>query len=211
MRRVIVVMFMTLDGVAEFPDYPDEYTPSGVAEEQAMWSPRMDSMDTLFLGRRAYEGWSQYWGARLHDTEAGTFGNEFAKFCDRADKVVFSKTMKEANWKNSRIVRGDIATEVARLRALPGKDMAVGGGPRLAQSFFEHDLADELLLEVFPSLVGRGKPLFQVAPDPDHGEDVVPQGAPGRHDFRLIETRPLRGGTVLLHYARAGAGQPPKT
>jgi hypothetical protein len=103
---------------------------------------------------------------------------------------VFSKTLKSANWPKSRIVRGDLGEEIVRLKSLPGKDIVLGGGPRLAQSFLERELADELYIEMFPSIVGRGKPLFCVAGNPDHSEDVVPQGAPGRHDFTLIEARP---------------------
>jgi riboflavin biosynthesis pyrimidine reductase len=69
----------------------------------------------------------------------------------------------------------------------------------------ERDLVDEIFITMFPSLVGRGKPLFRVVGNPDHDEDVVPRGAPGRHDFKLIEARPLMDGTVLLHYARASS------
>ena len=81
--------------------------------------------------------------------------------------------------------------------------MALGGGPRLAQSFLEHDLVDEMLLEVFPSILGRGRPLFNVRQDPDNPKDFVPVGAPGRHDFALLEARKVAGeDTVFLHYKR---------
>lgn len=205
MRKVLIMMFVTLDGVAEFPDLAGEASEDADAEEdEPMWGPRMDSIDTLLLGRRSYEKWAAFWPSRKSDPSSGPFQKRFSEFADRAEKVVFSGTLKSATWSNSRVVRGDVAEEVARLRALPGKDMAVGGGPRLAQSFLERDLADEVLLEMFPSIVGRGKPLFRVESDPNHDADVVPAGAPGRHDFRLIEARPLKDGTVFLHYTRVG-------
>jgi len=83
--------------------------------------------------------------------------------------------------------------------------MLLGGGPRLAQAFLRLGLIDELRLTVFPSVVGRGKPLFDVDRLPDNPEDRIPLGAPLRHDFHLVEARPLKpgGGAVFLHYARA--------
>ena len=197
-------MFMTLDGIAEFPDYAEDDGSDAVGEGPPMWNSRMDSIDTLLLGRRTYELWAAYWPGQQNDPSATPFQKRFSRFADRAEKVVFSKTLKSADWPRSRIVRGDLGEEVHRLKSLPGKDIVLGGGPKLAQSFLERDLADELFIEMFPSIVGRGKPLFRVAGDPDHGEDVVPQGAPGRHDFKLVEARPQGDGTVLLHYARAG-------
>lgn len=202
-RKVLMIMFMTLDGVAEFPRY--ERRPAAVPAEDPMWSPRMEKIDTIFLGSRAYAKWAAFWPARKDDPKSDEWDREFSRFADRAEKVVFSKTLGSAAWENSRIVREDPADEVARLRRMEGKDMALGGGPRLAQSFLEKDLVDEMLLEVFPSIVGRGKPFFRVHGDPGNAEDVVPIGAPGRHDFRLLESRPLGDGTLFLHYARADA------
>lgn len=199
-------MFSTLDGVAEFPIYPDDPAVASAEVDDPMWSPRMDSIDTLLLGRKSYEAWSKYWPSVKDNPTASAWGREFSRFSDRCGKVVFSKSLTSAEWPHSTIVRGDVTREVERLRALPGKDLALGGGPRLLQSFLERDLVDELLLQVFPSLVGRGKPFFRVLPDPDHAEDRVPLGVPGRHDFKLVEARPVRPleeGTVFLHYRRA--------
>jgi dihydrofolate reductase len=202
MRKVSMIMFGTLDGIAEFPDYPEDPDETAGPSEELMWSPRMDSIDTIFLGRKAYAAWAGFWPAQKNDPSASEFRKRFSRFAEDAEKVVFSKTLKTAEWPKSRIVRGGVLEEVERLRKLPGKDMAVGGGPRLAQSFLAHDLVDELLMEVFPSLVGSGKPLFGIQPNPDHPEDVVPVGAPGRLDFRLLDCKPLQDGTLFLHYRR---------
>jgi RibD C-terminal domain len=82
--------------------------------------------------------------------------------------------------------------------------MVLGGGPRLYQEFLRLGLVDELRLVVYPSVVGRGKPLFDVERLPDNPEDRIPLGAPLRHDFGLTEARPLKGGggAVFLHYTR---------
>ena len=73
---------------------------------------------------------------------------------------------------------------------------------QLAQSLLKEGPVDGMLLEAFPSLVGAGKPLSPVKPGPDHLSDEAKTGAPGRHDFRLLDTRPLPDGTVSLHCAR---------
>jgi dihydrofolate reductase len=202
MRKILILMHMTLDGVAEIPDYGSVPGPSPEEPDDPMWDSRMDSIDTLLLGRRTYEMWAGFWPGKKSDSSASAWMKKFSRFADEAEKVVFSKTLTSADWPRSRIVRGDIAQEVARLKAQPGKDMAVGG-PRLAQSFLAANLADELLLEVFPSIVGRGKPLFRVVGDPGHDEDLIPLGAPGRHDFHLVESRALRDGVLFVHYRRS--------
>ncbi len=205
MRKVLMLMFMTLDGVAEFPDYAEDTDSNDPGEGPPMWTSRMDSTDTLLLGRRTYEKWAAFWPRWKNEPSAGKFMQDFSRFADRAEKVVFSKSLKSADWTKSRIVTGDLGEEVVRLKSLPGKDIVLGGGPKLAQSLLERALVDELFIIMFPSIVGGGKPLFRVAGNPDHEEDVVPRGAPGRQDFTLIEARPLKTGEVQLHYARASS------
>jgi dihydrofolate reductase len=207
MRKVLAVMFTTLDGVAEVPLY-DAEPGADTDEPDPMWVPRMESIDTLILGRRTYEKWVGYWPAKKDDPTASEFQKAFSSFCDRAEKLVVSKTLKKADWTNSRIVSGDLEGEVARLKALPGKDIAIGGGPRVLQSFLERGLVDELVLAMSPSLVGEGKPLFRVISKPDSERDMVPPGTPGRHDFKLIESKALDDGSLYLHYQRA-PGKPP--
>jgi dihydrofolate reductase len=202
MRKLKILMFMTLDGAAELPDYANAPNPNDPGEGPTMWTSRMDSIDTLLLGRKSYELWADFWPRQKDEPSAGKFMKEFSRFADRAEKVVVSKSLRSADWPTSRILSGDLSEEVTRLKSLPGKDIALGGGPRLAQSVLERDLADDLVITLFPTLVGRGKPFFHVAWNPDHPAEVVPVGAPGRHDFKLIDARPDQEGTVLLHYAR---------
>jgi dihydrofolate reductase len=205
MRKVLMPMFLTLDGIAELPDYAEAPDADSPDEGPPMWTGRLESTDTLLLGRLTYERWAGFWPPVKNDPSAGKFMQEFSRFADRVEKVVFSQSLSSADWPNSRIVRGDLGEEVARLKSLPGKDIVVGGGPRLAQSLLDRELADELLLTILPSIVGGGKPAFRVKADPDHSDDLIPRGAPGRHDFRLIEARPEKSGAILLHYARASS------
>ena len=200
-RKVLITMYMTLDGFAALADGPDDPEADRQFWE-AMWMGPMDNVDTLLLGRKTYEGWAGFWPGHV-DAE-NEHWRAFARFSTRVEKVVFSSTLQTATWANSRIVRGSVADEIARLKTLPGKNMIVAGGVQLVQSVLAEDLADELCLTVSPSLIGRGLPLFHMEPTPDHHDDVVPMGAPGRHDFRLLESRAFRSGAVFLHYARAG-------
>ena len=203
MRKVLAMVFMTIDGVAEFPLYDTPSGPGPEEDEDPMWKPRIESFDTLILGRVAYEKWYGFWPARRKQPDCNEWERAFSLFADRAEKLVVSRTLRSADWTNSRIVSGDIGDEVARIKALPGKDIALGGGPRILQAFLDRGLVDELLIAMFPSLLGRGKPLFHVVDDPDNPGDFVPPGAPGRRDFTLVEAKPLKDGTVFLHYRQA--------
>ena len=196
-----MIMFMTLDGVAEFPVY--DQPPSSGEPDDPMWDPRMEGIDTILLGANAYRAWADHWPKRRTAKDSIPWERRFSEFADEARKVVFSKTIEDPAWKNTTVARGGVVEEVRRLKDEPGKDMALGGGPRLAQSFLEHGLVDEMLLEVFPSLVGGGKPFFDVRRDPDSARNEVPLGAAGRHDFALVEARRVAGeDTVFLHYER---------
>ena len=203
-RKVVVTMYMTLDGFAALAAGPDD--PEGDRQFwEAMWTGPMKEVDTLLLGRKTYEGWASFWPGQV-DSEDEHW-RAFARFANGVEKVVFSQTLRTADWANSRIVRGPVADEITRLRSLPGKNMIVAGGVQLVQSVLAQELADELCLTVSPSTIGRGLPLFHMEPTLDHHDDIVPLGAPGRHDFRLLESRPFRSGAVYLRYATAVGDQ----
>ena len=205
-RRVRITMYMTLDGFAALAAGPEDPE----AERQfweVMWTGPMAKVDILLLGRRTYEGWAAFWPSQV-DSENENW-RAFARFSTKVQKVVFSHTLQKATWSNSRIVREPVAEEISRLRSLPGKDIIVAGGVQLVQSVLAEDLADELCLTVSPSLIGRGLPLFHMEPLLDHHDDIVPVGAPGRHDFRLLESRAFRSGAIYLRYATIRTDSPP--
>jgi dihydrofolate reductase len=196
---------MTIDGVAEWPDYPEESDEDGSDFWEAMYASYWDSVDTLLLGRQTYLKWSSFWPQVRKKQDAGKYPRRFSAFTDRVEKIVFSRTLRSTTWEKSRVIRGDISKEMNRLKSQSGGNMLLGGGPRLAQECLRLGLIDELRLTVYPSVVGRGKPLFNVDRLPDNPDDRVSMGAPLRHDFRLVEARPLKsaGGAVFLHYAAA--------
>ena len=105
-------------------------------------------------------------------------------------KIVFSKTLKKTDWNNSRIVGGDLAAEISRLKNEPGKDIAVFAGAGIAASLMRLGLIDEYRLLVNPVLLGAGTPLFQKGYD--------------RSILDLLETKTFKSGAMLLSYRATG-------
>jgi dihydrofolate reductase len=106
-------------------------------------------------------------------------------------KFVVSTTLEEPEWNNSRVIRGDVANEVSKLKQEPGGDILVNGSVQLVTTLMEHDLVDEFRLMVFPIVLGTGKRLFADA------------GPPAT--LRLTEARPVGSdGVLVLIYERAG-------
>ena len=101
-------------------------------------------------------------------------------------KIVFSKTMKKAEWNNTTLVKGNAVEEVAKLKRQSGKNMFVFGSANLSSTLLEHDLFDEIDLALAPVILGRGNPLFKASPD--------------RLKMKLLEARPLKSGGVILRY-----------
>jgi len=204
-RRVFATLQMTIDGVAEWPAYPEDKEASEEGDSDfwdSMYTSYLNSADTLLLGRQTYLKWWGFWPEVRKNPEAGKYMRQFSEFTDRVEKIVFSRTLESTPWEKSRLIRGDIAKEIGQLKSQPGGHMVLGGGPRLAQEFLRLGLIDELRLVVYPSIAGRGKPAFDVDRLPDNPDDMIPMGAPLRHDFRLVEVRALKsgGGAVFVHY-----------
>lgn len=186
MRRVIYAMSVSLDGFIEATDgdlswsFPDEELHQHFNDQERMIEPHL-------YGRRLYENMAAYWPTADEKPSAPRSEIEYARIWKAMPKIVFSKTLDQVGW-NSRLVRGDIAVEVKKLKELPGKDMSVGGAD-LASSFMELGLIDEYRLYVHPVVLGGGKPLFR--------------GLSHKISLRLEETRTFSSRVVLLKYRLA--------
>jgi dihydrofolate reductase len=180
MRRVVVSNLMSLDG---FFEGPNEELDWFVMDEQFFDYSRtlLRSVDTILFGRATYEHMARYWPSAPPD--------EIADRMNGLCKIVFSRTLEAANWSHSRLVRGDAAEEVVRLKQLPGRDMVVLGSASLASSLLQAELVDEYRVIVNPVLIGRGKPLFR---------DIKQ-----RLRLKLSQTQCFGSGTVVLYYRRA--------
>ena len=140
----------------------------------------LDDVDTILLGRVAYENMAGYWPTA---TDAlATPMNDWVK-------VVFSRSIRNGTWSNTRVVRGDVVEEIARLKRQPGKDMVVQGGVRFAQSLVWAGLVDQFRLVTHPVALGAGSPLFK--------------DLPGEYRLRLLTTREFGAGAVLHVYDAA--------
>jgi dihydrofolate reductase len=191
MRKVIYATSLSLDGYIDAtrgdPDwmFPDEELHRHFNELEA-------ATDTHLYGRRMYELMAAFWPTADEDPAAPPWIVEYSQIWKRMPKVVFSQSLDRVEW-NARLVKGDAAAEVARLKAQPGGDMSVGGAA-LASSLADAGLIDEYRLYYAPVILGGGRPIFGDARE--------------RIQLSLVETRRFASGVVLLRHRRAtGAPQ----
>jgi dihydrofolate reductase len=163
MGKIVVIEFMTLDGVIQAPGGEGE-DPEGGFEHGGWIMPyfneqmgevadrQMASADAFLLGRKTYDIFASYWPES--DEELADVMNSMRKF-------VVSRTMDEATWQNTTLIQDDVATEIRLLKEHPGKNIHVIGSSELAQTLIEEDLVDEYQLMVAPIVVGSGKRLFR--------------------------------------------------
>jgi dihydrofolate reductase len=104
-------------------------------------------------------------------------------------KIVFSRTLAQPDWQNTRVVRGGLEDEIRRLKEQPGKAINIQGSASIVQALERADLIDDYQLYVHPVLLGAGKPLFA--------------SGTGRQDFALEGVKPYANGVVAMHYRRA--------
>jgi dihydrofolate reductase len=189
MGTIVVTEFISLDGVIESPGPAEDYKHAG-------WTFQFDrgeegnqfKVDELFeseaqlLGRVTYEAFAAAWPAM---EGMGEFGEKM----NNMPKYVFSSTLESASWTNSKVLRGDLAEEVTKLKGEVDGVILVAGSARLVQGLLQHGLVDELRLMVFPMLLGSGKRLF--ADDTD------------KTTLRLADSKIVGDGVAILTYRPA--------
>jgi dihydrofolate reductase len=162
MRDLVVLSFITLDGVMQAPGGPEE-DPSGGFEHggwsHGYWDDDMnkamgESMAPPFdlvLGRRTYEIFASFWP----DAE-----DPAAELLNSATKHVATNTLHDLEWENSRLIEPDVPTGIRALKEEDGPELQVHGSANLIQTLLEHKLVDEFRLKIFPVVLGTGKRLF---------------------------------------------------
>jgi dihydrofolate reductase len=188
MRKIILMMSVSLDGFFEGPDRELDW--HMVDDElHSHFNEQLSAMGAFLNGRVTYELMAGFWPTA--DTDPSSTGPmvEFARIWRDMPKIVFSRTLERADW-NTTVVRDLVAEEVMELKAQPGGDMVLGGAD-LAAAFMRHDLIDEYRLYVHPIVIGEGRPLFRPSDT--------------RITLRLAETRRFGNGVVLLRYQRPDA------
>jgi dihydrofolate reductase len=184
MSKLLVSNSITLDGVFEAPAKAPLETfvfagwtePYQSKEQNDYLASGISGGGALLMGRVTYEHMKAGW-ARA--------SGPVADFMNNATKYVASTTMKRATWKNTTLIKGDVAEAVARLKRESGQDLAVLGSGKLCQTLRKADLIDEYSLLVFPLVLGKGKRFFTGG---------------GWTGLKLQEARPFSSGVVLMTY-----------
>lgn len=182
MRKLIVSMMVSLDGFIE-----DE----NASIEWHVWDEEMDAYmlqffedtDTLLFGRKTYQLMEAFWPTELALNESPGIREKM----NGLPKLVFSKTLNEANWATTTLLKELNPSDLQAMKAAGGKDMVIFGGAELVQSFQERNLIDEYRIIVNPVILGSGKALF------GNGQSQV--------TLQLLQTKTFACGNVLLCYA----------
>lgn len=181
MRDVILYMSMSLDGfVGSDREHPGVAVDEGV--ELRQWKlDHISAAGAHLMGRTTYQEMSSYWPQSDDD---------YAAPMNDIPKVVFSRTLSdnEATWPDTRVARGELGTEISRIKDEPGADVVVWGGARLAGALAAEDLIDEYRLLVQPLVLGSGQALFDRLPESRH--------------LQLVEATPFPSGIVVHIYRR---------
>ena len=192
MRKIIVVEFITLDGVMQAPGGSKEDTAEGFKfggwmgpyfdeEGGKEMEKQMKETVGLLLGRKTYEIFSGFWPYHATETEGWPQINKIPKY-------VMSKTLENPTWENTEVLK-DI-NALKELKKSTGPDLQVYGSSNLIQSLMKNDLVDELWLKIFPLTLGTGKRLFE--------KGTIPAA------FKLYKSNVTPSGTFFGYYKRAG-------
>lgn len=181
MRQVVLQMGISLDGYVVGPNGQTNWgLPPEDAELKAQKIEWLERVGLHLMGRVTYEEMASVWPSSDSD---------YAAPMNEIPKVVFSKTLEEANWPESQIARGDLTEEIARLKGEAGQDMIAWGGGTFAQALARDGLIDEYRLIVQPVALGGGLPLFKDLAAPLH--------------LDLVETLRFPTGRVVHSYRKA--------
>lgn len=178
MRKVIAAMNMTLDG---FCDHT-----AMIADEEIHqhYSELLRSAGVVLYGRITYQ-LMEYWLTVLKNPTGNRSMDEFAVTIDNVPKIVFSRTLKNLEWKTARLAKRELKEEVLELKQQEGKDILVGS-PGLIVALSQLNAIDEYQLGVQPTVLGSGLPLFKNISE--------------RIDLKLLKTKTFECGAIVLYY-----------
>jgi dihydrofolate reductase len=194
MRKIVVLSFISLDGVMQAPGGPEEDT-SGDFKYGGWTVPYSDEFSgkimgeqmgmpfDLLLGRKTYDIFAGYWPKHPEIEAVATPFNKCTKY-------VVSDTPIELSWENSELITGDVVAKLKILKEQDGPMLQVHGSGNMIQTLLKEDLVDELWLKIFPVTLGKGKRLF--------AEGTMPAA------FELMESKTSPSGVIFANYKRAG-------
>jgi dihydrofolate reductase len=187
MRKIIVSVNVTLDGYMAGPNCELDWHFNSWNDEMAeSITEQLSKADTILLGRVTYKGMAQHFTSAPVSLLTPREDLGFAEMLNHYPKIVFSKTLTTVVWNNSKIVKGNMAREVIKLKQQAGKDMIIYGSGQLVASLTKLGLIDEYRIWVHPVVLGDGKPLFK----------EVQQ----KLNLSLYKTQAFSSGVVILYY-----------
>jgi dihydrofolate reductase len=185
MRKLILLIHSSLDGFVAGPNGEMDWI--RFDEELSDYVSKItDSADTALYGRITYEMMEAYWPTAAESPTATKHDIEHANWVNNALKIVFSRSLEKTDWKNTRIIKDDIAKKIAEMKNEPGKNLLLIGSASITHVFMQHNLIDEYWINVNPVLLGEGIPLFKNIND--------------RVNLKLVRAKTFDYGVVGLQY-----------
>jgi dihydrofolate reductase len=175
LRKLVVSEFVSLDGVMQDPAWTMPYWNDEIAKFKF---DELFASDALLLGRVTYQGFAAAWPSRTDE-------QGYADRMNGLPKYVVSTTLDKAEWNNSRLIKDQVAEQLAALKQQPGQGILLFGSGTLVQTLVRHDLVDQYNLLVYPVVLGQGKRLFE-------------DGSSAK--LKLVEAKSFSSGVVALIY-----------
>jgi dihydrofolate reductase len=189
MRKVIVSIFLTLDGSFEGPNKELDWHVWDDEMEKYM-SDLLNNVDTILLGRVAYQLLAEYWPTAIPKTTMPRNPGEEHPFIiekmNTLPKIILSKTLDKVEWKNSTLIKENVKAEILKLKHQPGKDLVLFGGANIASTLLRLGLIDEYRIILNPVILSSGNPFFKEIRD--------------KLSLKLLGTKTFNCGNVLLYY-----------
>jgi dihydrofolate reductase len=185
MRKLIYFMHSSLDGFVARPN--GEMNWIAIDDEMFDFVATMTAQaDTALYGRVTYQMMEAYWPTAADQPDASKHDKEHSVWYMNVSKVVLSKTLNEADLKNTKVISDNLFENISKIKQQAGKNILIFGSPRASHSLLNIGLVDEFWIFLNPILIGEGLPLFK---------DV-----PGIIKLVLLETRTFASGVIALHY-----------
>ena len=187
MRKVVVINRVSLDGFFAGPHGEMDWFIPDPEVDKALHEGGTDTVpaDTVLFGRVTYQLFEAHWPKAASDPNAPEGERATGRELNAMTKVVFSRTLQEVNWVNSQLAKGDLASEVQKLKRGAGGTMLIFGAGTIVQQLAAAGLIDEYMLCVTPVILGAGKSMFIGV---------------NRQQLKLVKARDFKSGNVLLHY-----------